>query len=413
VSLALYRGATRLAGPLVDRYLEKRLAQGKEDPLRFAERRGEASRPRPDGFLTWVHGASVGEAISALPLVRELLARGPVLVTTGTVTSARLMAERLPAGALHQYVPVDRPDWVTRFLAHWRPDLALWLESELWPNLVVATKARGTPMVLVNGRMSARSAARWRWAPGAIRQLLGAFDVCLAQTEDVAARFRELGASRVATPGNLKFAAAPLPADEVELARLRATVGERPCWLAASTHPGEEAMAGRVHQALAPRVPGLLTIVAPRHPARGAEIAAALGGAVRRRTIGELPDGDIYVADTLGELGLLYRLAPVVLIGGSLVPHGGQNPLEPARLGCAVLHGPHMANFADALDLLGDALTPVADEMALAEIVAALLADTQRRAALGEAARSRADQGAGALDAVMLALAPYLPDARA
>lgn len=413
MSLTLYRGATRLAGPLVDRYLEQRLAQGKEDPLRIPERRGEASRSRPDGFLTWVHGASVGEAVSALPLVGELARHGPVLVTTGTVTSARLMAARLPEGAVHQYVPVDRPDWVARFLAHWRPDLALWLESELWPNLVLATRARGKPMVLVNARMSARSAARWRWAPGMIRQLLGAFDLCLAQTEEVAARFRDLGAARVATPGNLKFAAAPLPADEVALDALRAAIGDRPRWLAASTHPGEEAIVGQVHRALASRFSGLLTMVAPRHPARGGEIAALLPGRVRQRSDREMPDGDCYVADTLGELGLFYRLAPVVLIGGSLVPHGGQNPLEPARLGCAVLHGPHMANFADALDLLGEALTPVADAAALGEAVAALLGDAGRRARLATLAQARADDGAGALQAVLAALAPYLPDARA
>jgi 3-deoxy-D-manno-octulosonic-acid transferase len=229
----------------------------------------------------------------------------------------------------------------------------------------------------------------------------------------VAARFRDLGAARVATPGNLKFAAPPLPVDEAELVRLRATIGNRPCWLAASTHPGEEAIAGAVHAALAPRFPDLLTIVAPRHPARGTEIAAALSGRVHRRAAGELPDGNIYIADTLGELGLLYRLAHVVFIGGSLVPHGGQNPLEPARLGCAVLHGPHMMNFADALALLGDALTPVADATALSGAVAALLDDPPRRAALGTAAQARADGGAGALASVLAALAPYLPDARA
>jgi 3-deoxy-D-manno-octulosonic-acid transferase len=414
MSLALYRGATRLAGPLVDRYLAARLAQGKEDAARLAERRGVASRPRPAGFLTWLHGASVGEAISALPLVERLTAHGSVLLTTGTVTSARLIAERLPAGALHQYVPADRPDWVASFLDHWRPDLALWLESELWPNLVMATHARGTPMVLVNARMSARSAARWRWLPWTIRPLLGAFDLCLAQGEESAARFRALGARAVRAPGNLKFAAPPLPVDDAALAMLKAAIGDRPCWLAASTHPGEEAIAGAVHQTLATRHPGLLTIIAPRHPARGPEIAAALPGRVRCRSAGEAPDGDIYVADTLGELGLFYRLAPVVLIGGSLVPHGGQNLLEPARLGAAVLHGPHMANFPEALALLGDALTPVTDAATLTTAVDALLADPARRARLGAVACERATQGAGALDAVLAALAPYLPrDARA
>jgi 3-deoxy-D-manno-octulosonic-acid transferase len=414
MSLALYRGATRLAGPLVDRYLAARLAQGKEDAARLDERRGVASRPRPRGFLVWLHGASVGEAISALPLVERLTEYGVVLLTTGTVTSARLVAERLPAGALHQYVPADRPDWVASFLDHWRPDLALWLESELWPNLVMATHARGTPMVLVNARMSARSAARWRWLPWAIRPLLRAFDLCLAQGEESAERFRVLGARAVRAPGNLKFAAPPLPADETALAMFKAAIGGRPCWLAASTHPGEEAVAGAVHQALAARHAGLLTIIAPRHPVRGPEIAATLPGRVRRRAAGEAPDGDIYVADTLGELGLFYRLAPVVLIGGSLVPHGGQNLLEPARLGAAVLHGPHMTNFPEALALLGDALTPVADVAALTTAVDALLADPAQRARLGATARERAARGAGALDAVLAALAPYLPrDARA
>jgi 3-deoxy-D-manno-octulosonic-acid transferase len=409
VSLALYRGATRLVGPLVDRYLDARLARGKEDPQRLGERRGIASRPRPAGFLAWVHAASVGEAVSALSLVDRLIARGSVLLTTGTVTSGQIMSARLPEGALHQYVPVDRPDWVARFLDHWRPDLGLWLESELWPNLVTATAARGTPMVLVNARMSERSASRWRWLPWTIRPLLDAFDLCLAQSEESASRFRALGALRVEAPGNLKFAAPPLPVDEAELARLRAVIGDRPCWLAASTHPGEEALAGRVHEALAARHPRLLTLIAPRHPARGSDIAAALPGRVTRRTAGEGPTGDIYVADTLGELGLFYRVAPVVLIGKSMLEHGGHNPLEPARLGAAVLHGPNMQNFIEAVALLGDALTPIAGEAELVAAVDRLLADPAQCTSLGALSRERATRGGNALDAVMAALTPYLP----
>jgi len=407
--LALYRAATDLALPLVDHLLARRLAQGKEDAPRLDERRGIAVRSRPPGFLTWLHGASVGEALSALTLVERLVAHGPVLLTTGTVTSARLVAGRLPAGAQHQYVPVDRKAWVARFLDHWRPDLALWLESELWPNLVQATQARGTPMVLVNGRMSARSFARWQWAPVSIRHLLRAFAVCLAQSEPIAERFRTLGARQVAVPGNLKFAAPPLPVDDAVLVALHRQIGDRPRWIAASTHPGEEAMVAQTHRALAVRFPRLLTIIAPRHPDRGSAIAAALGGGVTRRAAGDGPYGDIYVADTLGELGLFYRLAPVAFVGGSLVPHGGQNPLEPARLGCAVLHGPHMANFTDMLTLLGDALTEVSDPAMLTQVVGTLLSDPTSRAVLGETAQMRADQGAGSLDAVMAALRPFLP----
>ena len=411
--LPLYRLGTNLAAPWANHFLSRRAIAGKEDAARLAERRGVAAEPRPPGFLTWVHGASVGEAQSALPLIDRLLARGPVLMTTGTVTSAGLMRERLPPGAQHQFVPVDRPAWVGRFLDHWRPDLALWLESELWPNLVLATRARGTPMVLVNGRMSERSFRRWRWAPGTIRTLLGAFDLCLAQSEASAERFRALGAGRVAVPGNLKFAAPPLPVDPGSLEALRAAIGDRPRWLAASTHDGEEAIAGRVHQALAPRFPGLVTIIAPRHPARGAAIAAELPGRVRRRAAHEAPDGDIYVADTLGELGLLYSLSPIAFIGRSLAAGGGQNPLEAARFGCAVLHGPEMANFREAVALIGDAAREVADEAALTGAVGELLADPAAVAARGAEARRRAQAGAGTLDAVLAALAPYLAHARA
>jgi len=423
MSLAAYRLATRAAGPLVGFYLRRRLARGKEDPARFRERFGEAGRTRPDGRLVWVHAASVGEALSVLPLVERLrlAPAGPhVLLTTGTVTSARLMAERLPAGAFHQFVPVDRPDAVARFLAHWRPDLALWVESELWPNLVVEARRRGTPMVLVNGRMSETSFRRWQRLSGMAAALLGCFALCLAQTPADAERFVRLGAPAVRCVGNLKQAAAPLPADPAAFKLLMQAMAGRPRWLAASTHRGEEAAAGRVHKALAVRFPRLLTVAVPRHPERGPEAAealAAMGLAVARRAAGELPGPatDAYVADTLGELGLFYRLGAPVLLGGSLVPHGGQNPLEPARLGNALLFGPHMANFAEIAGALleAGAAESVADEPALAAALAALLADPAEAGRRGEAALAVAATGGGVLDAVLGQLAPWLGDAGA
>jgi 3-deoxy-D-manno-octulosonic-acid transferase len=415
---ALYRALTVAGGPAIALYLAWRRARGKEDAARFAERLGEGQGGRPHGPLVWLHAASVGEAISALPLIERLLARDAalsLLMTTGTVSSARLAAERLPPRAFHRYVPIDRPQPVRRFLDHWRPDLALWLESELWPNLVLETHGRGVPMILVNGRMSDRSFAGWRRWPGLIRPLLRSFALLLAQGEGDAQRFRALGAKSVAVTGTLKYDAAALPADEAELARLRAALGGRPVWLAASTHEGEEEIAAAAHRALAARFPRLLTIVVPRHPPRGAAIAALLakqGFAAARRSAGETigPETEIYLADSMGELGLFYRLAPVVFMGGSLVPHGGQNLLEPARLGCAILHGPHMGNFAEIAEALAaaGAAKRVADMVSLAAALAELLADERLRATRGEAARKVAEAGRGVLDCVMAALDPWL-----
>jgi len=413
----LYRCASDAAGPVIAAMLDRRRAKGKEDPDRLDERRGIASVPRPDGPLIWIHAASVGEAVSMLSLADRLAGLpGPrLLITTGTVTSARLLAGRMPAGAIHQYVPVDRIGWVRRFLDHWRPDLALWVESELWPNLVGEARRRQIPMVLLNARMSERSFRRWRWAPGFARNLLAGFALCLAQSETAAARLAALGAADVQTVGNLKYAADPLPADAAETARLDAAFGERPRWLAVSTHAGEEEAAAAAHRALAPGHPGLLTIIVPRHPARGPAIARALrkgGVAVALRSAGEPvgPDTDIYLADGMGELGLFFRLAEIAFVGGSLVPHGGHNPIEPARLGCAVLFGPHMGNFASiaAAFLAAGAARQVADTAALAETVGALLAAPETRAAMIAAGTAEAADSRRVLDRVMERIAPFL-----
>ncbi|HTH16912.1 MAG TPA: glycosyltransferase N-terminal domain-containing protein [Magnetospirillum sp.] len=412
---ALYRLATIVGGPLIGLYLKRRMARGKEDPLRFGERLGKPSVARPDGRLVWLHAASVGESLSLLPLVEKLAARPGwrVLMTTGTVTSAKLMAERLPKGALHQYVPVDRPAFACAFLDHWRPDLVLWAESDFWPNLLDAIRRRNLPMVLVQGRISPKSFAGWQRARGFITRMLSGFTLCLGQTPGDAERLAALGARKVDCLGNLKMAVPPLPADEAELARLRLALGVRPVWLASSTHAGEEVLAGRVHQLLAARFPGLLTVIAPRHPHRGAEVSAeleALGLSASLRSAGQGPEGDAYVADTMGELGLFYRLAPIVFMGKSLVATGGQNPYEPARLGAAVLFGPHMDNFpemAPAMTAAGAAVQ-VADEAALAEAVAALLADPLELARRRACASAWAEAEAGVLEAVLGVLEPLL-----
>lgn len=414
----LYRGLTGLAGPAVRLYLDHRRRRGKEDAARRDERLGRPGLARPGGPLVWVHGASVGEANSALVLIERLLDEAPdahVLLTTGTVTSARLIADRLPRQAFHQFAPVDLPGAVRGFLDHWRPDAVLWMESELWPNQLAELRRRGVPAALINARMSARSFRRWRRLPRSAAELLAAFARVLAQSPDDGDRLAALGARNVACFGNLKFSAAPPAADPAALAELRRVIGDRPLWLFASTHPGEEALAAAVHRRLAADLPDLLTVIAPRHANRGAEIAqelAGLGLTAARRAQGAVPDDacGIYLADTMGELGLFCRLAPAVAMGGSFVPHGGQNPVEPAQLGAAVLYGPHMFNFSEItrrLEAAGGALG-LADGDALAPALARLLTDTAARQALTAGAATVTAENRRIVDAVLADLRPTL-----
>lgn len=393
--------AAGAAAPFLRVMLRRRAATGKEHLTRLEERYGIEAASRPNGRLLWLHAASVGEALSVLPVLEALPAGIFTLFTTGTVTSARLLQQRLPAAGLdgrviHRFVPLDVPAWVARFIDHWRPDLAAFVESEIWPNTLAACRERNIPTVLLNARMSVRSAGRWCHVPSFAAELIGGFAWIAAQSEEDARRLVSLGGRHVEALGNLKFAAADLPVDEVELARLRGVLGGRPRWLAASTHPGDEEAVAEVHRTLAGSHLGLLTAIVPRHPERGAAIAATLDGAPRR-ALGQDPGEGLWIADTLGEVGLLYRLFPIVFMGKSFGSGGGQNPLEPARLGCAVATGPATANFADAVAALRAAggLAEVADPAALATWVDVILSDPAARAAMGEAARAVANAQAG------------------
>ena len=329
--------------PFAPLLLRQRAARGKEDRARMGERLGVASTKRPDGRLIWIHGASVGESLAALPLIEKLLAEEvSVLVTSGTVTSAAMMQARLPPGAIHQFVPLDLPRAVARFLDHWQPDAGLFVESDLWPNLLLEAQLRGVKLALINARISERSAKGWRRVPRMAHTLLGAFDTILAQDENFAARFRGLGARQVAVAGSLKADAPPLSCDEAALAEMKRMIKGRPVLLAAQTHPGEDETVLPAHDTLKARFSDLLTIIVPRHVARGPDIAMLCGNRTSaRRGAGELitPETAIYIADTMNELGLFYRLAPFCFLGGTLVPMHGHNPLEPAVLHCAVLAG--------------------------------------------------------------------------
>ena len=414
--LRAYRNLSIAMMPLAPALIRRRLKLGKEDPARVSERRGMSEDARPAGPLVWIHGASVGEVLAAAALIEKLRALNlRVLLTSGTVTSAAIVARRFPEDVIHQYVPYDSPRYVARFLDHWRPSLALFVESDLWPNLILASAARRLPMVLINGRMSHRSFPRWRRVSGTIAALLGRFDVCLAQSQLDADRFAALGSRNVVTTGNLKLDVAAPPADAAKLERLMSVTRGRPVVVAASTHAGEEEILLEAHRTLAGFFPSLLTVIVPRHPGRGEAIQrtiAASGLGVGLRSREELPTAAtaIYVADTMGELGLFYRLAPIVFMGGSLVEHGGQNPIEAVKLGASIVHGPHVFNFADvyeALDKAGGARRADTRE-ALVKQLGQLLSDPKARDASAAASARVVEMLGGALERTLAALDPYL-----
>lgn len=396
----LWHAATSAAAPFLPWWLRRRARQGREELSRLEERYGRGA-DRPEGQLVWLHGASVGESLSLIPLIEALAERLPeahFLLTTGTVTAANLAMERMPAALQgrirHRYAPLDTLTFIARFLAGWNPSAAVFAESELWPNRLLATKHVRVPMALVNARMSQRSFERWRrWAPGLARRMLRSFTLVQPQTSADEARLRGLGAQGMWPSGDLKLSAPPLPHDPAALAAER---HDGPIVLAAQTHPGEEPIVAAAHALLRERHPGLRTIIVPRHPERGAELAATLGAT--RRSLGQAP-GEIHIADTMGELGLFYRLADVTLVGGSLVPHGGHNPMEPARLGCPILLGPHTDNFAERVaDLLEENAARIVnppEAAALAAAVDDVLLNPSAAEAMTTAARQVAERTTG------------------
>ncbi len=414
MSATLYRLATGALSPFIPGLLRSRAAKGKEDPARLAERLGRASRPRPDGTLIWLHGASVGETLSMLPLVERLKAERPdatLLVTSGTATSAALLAERLPAGAIHQYVPIDTPGAAQRFLDHWRPDLVVFVESELWPNLLLGAKARGARLALVSARITEHSARGWKRFGALARTLLGAFDLILPQDGVSGERLKAIG-GRVDGYANLKLTGAALAFDPQALAALKTAAGERKILLAASTHPHEELLISSAVE-VGGREP--LLVIVPRHPVRGPALAESLRAAGKRlaqRSANEplTPDTEIYLADTLGELGLFFALADLVVMGGSLVPDiGGHNPLEPARQGKPVIYGDHVFNWVDVYIALGAGGVRCETEDDLIASIDRLLDNDEARLLMGRCALAAAQVEDGVLDRVWAQLEPLLP----
>lgn len=417
----LYYHITAKSAPFLNYLLRKRLEKGKEDPARYLEKAGIITKPRPTGALVWIHAASVGEAQSALIMMDRCLAQHPniqIMLTTGTLSSAKLMEQRLPPNAFHQFYPLDHPQWVKTFLDHWQPDFVLWMESELWPNMLAEIKNREIPAFLVNARLSPKSFRSWLYVKRFARELLSPFHHILCQTEQDQTRYEQLGAKSCIVTDNIKYSANPLGFDKGDFETLSKAIYSRPVWLLASTHAGEEEMACRIHEILKTRYPDLLTIIIPRHPERRDEILKSCAQFhVKIRLRGDakkkpLADDDIYIADTLGELGLFYRLVPLAFIGRSLSDDGGggHNPVEAAQLGCAVVHGTHVQNLQEIYDDMDSygAAQIVHDQAALTGLLAVLLDNHKHLQDLQNTALKFSKEKSGAIERTMQAINPAL-----
>jgi len=384
-----YKNLTNAGLPLIKAYLNVRKKKGKEDLSRFHEREGIPSLKRPDGKIIWFHGASVGETLSMLPLIELILKEYPdihVMVTSGTVTSADILQKRLPKRAFHQYIPVDIYAYAERFIDYWKPHAIFWFESDFWPNLLYCIKKAEIPLILLNGRISDRSFKRWQMFPSFSKELQEMFTFSFGQTKEDAERLRILGAKDTDCVGNLKFALSDIPFDKEKLQTLQKQIGTRPVFLAASTHFGEETIMAEVHKGLREKIPDLLTVIVPRHQTRGDLIKGDLsdmGLIVTQRSQKQDIDDktDIYLADTIGEMGIFYRLAEVCFIGGSLIKHGGQNFLEPFKLNTAVIAGPYMYNFKEMTEkaLQKQALYQITTKEELQEKIFSLLTNYEER----------------------------------
>ncbi|EFL88573.1 3-deoxy-D-manno-octulosonic acid transferase [Ahrensia sp. R2A130] len=422
-TLRLYRGVGSALYPFAGPFLRARARRGKEDRDRRAERYGYAAWERPAGPLVWLHAASVGEALAIMPLIERLDTFSiNVVLTTGTVTSAEIASAKLPKGVIHQYVPLDMKRAAGRFLDHWMPDLAIFAESELWPTTMTELQARKIPQVLVNARVSDRSNTRWSKRPRLARAIFSKLSAVFAQSTVDADRFRALGTANVSVMGNLKLDTSPPAYDAAAVAVLKQQIGDRPVWVAVSTHDGEEQTVARVHRALLKHLPDLLTVIVPRHPDRGDALSSMLAAenlSCARRSKDEeiVPDTAILLGDTIGEMGLYLALARVAFMGKSLSEtggQGGQNPIEPVMAGLAVLSGRYVQNFRDTYQALVDAggVKLVRDEAMLASHVAYLLQHDEVVQTMQQSGQKAVTSLAGALDKCVAGLDPYITPLR-
>ena len=413
----LYKSIMTIGFPIIELILLLRVKKNKEDFGRLNERRGISIVQRPEGELIWVHASSVGESMAALSLIERLVSSETernVLVTTGTLTSAQLMMDKLPDRAFHQFTPIDRPAFVKRFFKHWKPDLLLIMESEFWPVQINTAKKFGIPIIAVNARLSEKSFLRWRIATSLSSTIFEDLSLVISTNKEQGCRFSKLGAKNVVVSGNLKRSAPKLNLDLNVTGVLSEQIGNRPVWLAASTHIGEDRPIMEVTNRLLDRFPNLLTIVAPRHPNRGkdiAELGSKIGLKVARRSCGEeiVPETQLYIADTLGEMGLFFHISDTVFVAGSLVPVGGHNPIEPAHFDCAIIFGNLMSKNQEIADemLSESAAIKVHDNKELFNALAHLLSEPEESNRLAQNAKEYANNGYKVLESVSKSITAF------
>ncbi len=418
---ALYRQLTYMGGCLFALLLIIRKNKGRESTTRYIEKKAVISQKRPKGKLLWIHGASVGEAQSALILIKKIIKDYPntnILITTGTLTSAQLMSKALPKNALHQFYPLDHPKWVKNFLNHWKPNAILWMESELWPNMLYEIRKSNIPAILVNARLSDKSFKIWKIFPKFSKNILSSFNKILCQTSKDKNKFDQIGAFKTIVTDNLKYSSAPLVFNKNDLGKIIKSIGNREIWLYASTHEGEEEIAHIIHKKLKKDFPKILTIIVPRHPERRDDIknnCSLYNLKTTYRGVNKiLPknDDDIYVVDTLGELGLFYKISPIAVIGRSLSNDGGggHNPIEAAQLNCAVIHGCNIQNLQQIYDNMDEegAAIMVENSKQLYKTIKNLIKDKSELKKLESKALEFANKKTHVIDNVMKELEPVL-----
>lgn len=411
-----YRLTGAVIYPMLGPYLSVRAAKGKEERPRRSERYGRSKKIRPNGPLIWFHAASVGETVAVIPLIEEVVRRGiSVVVTTGTVTSANIVNDRLGKAVVHQYVPLDLKPAISNFLDHWYPDLAIISESEIWPMTILELGARRIPQILVNGRISDKSFATWSRSPKLADALFENLSHVVAQTELDATRFSSLGATPVTVSGNLKVDSDLPPVKDEDLTFYRNGLGKRNSWAAISTFEGEEEIVADAHQMVCKSNPKSVLIIVPRHVERTDAIEKMLsekGLKVARKSKGDpiTEDTDVFLGDTTGEMGLYLRLTSIVFVGKSMKGEGGQNPIEPAMLESAILTGPNVQNFREAFRTLlqNNAARIVKDTETLAQCIEHLMSSDETRQGMIDAGLSTVQNMRGSLEKTIQDLEPYL-----
>ncbi|MBH68468.1 MAG: 3-deoxy-D-manno-octulosonic acid transferase [Rhodospirillaceae bacterium] len=416
----VYEIIMTLALPFIELLLLRRIRQGKEDYDRLNERRGISRIPRPEGQLIWLHASSVGESITAVALIEQLLKTSSernILVTTGTVTSARLMSDRLPDRAFHQFVPIDRPTWVKKFFHHWHPELVLIMESEFWPVQIKQAHKLGIPVVMINARLSRNSFTRWRFITAFKQPIFETINLVIATNAEQAKRFNILGAQNVVVSGNLKRSAQKLPFDISMVEKLAKQINNRPVFLAASTHDGEDLPVLEATKKLLNKFPRLLTVIVPRHPPRSNEIellGSRFGLRMARRTKGDgiNEETELYIADTIGEMAIFFHIAHCVFVAGSLVPVGGHNPVEAAHFRCAVIFGPLMAKNQEIADEMVEenAAIKINNSSELFSVLNKLLKDKEKFDIVTSNALKYAETGGQVLQTILTNLEPFIRD---